>query len=98
MMNVRHTFLRIAVLAAIIALASTAAATTVTYAQNSLLPLEVGGNGAIRYQGTRDGHLREYAVENNQGNESFLVIGQYDDNEGDDTRLFIDFDEYGDLP
>jgi hypothetical protein len=74
-------------------------AATVVFAQNSPLPAEAGGNGVSLYSGTRDAHLREHGgMGTNQGGEPFLVIGQYADDEGDDTRILIDFEDYGTLP
>ena len=56
------------------------------------LPKEAGGDGETVYSGTRDVHLREYNKDQNTGSEPYLVVGQYLDDEDDDTRILIDFD------
>ncbi len=57
------------------------------------IPKQAGGDGTSVYEGTRDMHLREAdGGLYNTGAEPNLALGQYADNEEDNTRILIDFD------
>ena len=56
-------------------------------------PKQAGGDGTSLYEGTQDIHLREAdGGLYNTGAEPNLALGQYADNEEDNTRILIDFD------
>ena len=94
----RHPFIVCSTTVAmlLVAVSMTRADSLVVFQDGTLTPTEAGGDGETVYSGTSDMHLREFNNGHNTGAETNLAVGQYLDDESDDTRILIDFD-YGSL-